>query len=152
MAKKRKKAPKKPTKAQRVVSNSKKKSRTTHKPSSPTKDTKKPSTDGKFKPGNKASKGATGEEIKHRLKLAYAFKSAIEESDMIAIAKKLVKEAKAGNVKAAKEVLDRCLGKAKEIVEWNLGDETLQTVLGVINGSTKGKLPADDSRDSSNTS
>lgn len=109
----------------------------------------KPLSDGKFQKGNKAGKGTTSPVAKHREKLSQAFKSAITEADMIEIAKALVIKAKDGDCKAAKEVLDRVLGKAKESIEIGLGDRTLLTVLGIINGSTKGKLPADDDKDSS---
>jgi hypothetical protein len=44
------------------------------------------------------------------------FQQAVSHKDMVAIAKKLVKKAKAGDVKAAKEVLDRCMGKAEQPV------------------------------------
>ena len=42
--------------------------------------------------------------------------------------------------------------KDKQEYEHNIGEQTLKTVLGVISGSTKGILPADDPRDSSKTS
>lgn len=78
---------------------------------------KKPISDGKFKKGNTASRGTTSAKAKGRRKFADAFKSAITESDMIAIAKALVKKAKLGEAKPAKEVLDRCLGKPMQAIE-----------------------------------
>lgn len=78
---------------------------------------KKPINDGKFKKGNTASKGSTPARAKKMHKHADAFKSAVTESDIIAIAKALVKKAKNGEAKPAKEVLDRCLGKPMQSVE-----------------------------------
>lgn len=97
---------------------------------------------GKFAKGNTAGKGKQTPEASHRLALARAFNDGVSTADMLAIAKKLIEEAKKGNVKAAKEVLDRCLGKAQQTVELNLGlnEETMQ-LLGMIDGSSKGQLP-----------
>lgn len=81
---------------------------------------KKPNGNGNstsFKKGNTARKGRKSPQGKQKIKFADAFKSAITESDMIAIAKALVKKAKSGEAKAAKEVLDRCLGKPMQSLE-----------------------------------
>lgn len=66
---------------------------------------------GKFSKGNTAGKGKQSPEATHKKKLADAFNATVSVADLVEITKALVKEAKAGNVKAAKEVLDRCLGK-----------------------------------------
>lgn len=76
-----------------------------------TKGSKKPLASGKFGPGNKAGSKSKSPSAKTKLQMAEAFKKAISLQDIKDIAKTLVTEAKAGNAKAAKEVLDRCLGK-----------------------------------------
>ena len=83
---------------------------------------KKPRVSGKFQKGNTAGSLTKGKhpEAKRKRNLAEAFKAAVTITDIKAIAKKLVKEAKAGNAKAAKEVLDRCCGKPPQDI--NLGD------------------------------
>lgn len=78
---------------------------------------KKPQSNGKFKKGNKAGAKGKRAESRHKEKLTLAFNAAITESDMIAIAKALVKKAKTGDARAAKEVLDRCLGKPMQSLE-----------------------------------
>ena len=47
-------------------------------------------------------------------KLRSAMLQAVTQADMTAIVKKLVAEAKGGDVRAAKEIIDRCIGKPTE--------------------------------------
>lgn len=82
---------------------------------------RKPSTNGRNKNGQfaKGNCVATGRapDKTHKFKLTEAFKNSVTEADIIDIAKKLVKKAKAGDYQAAKDVLDRCLGRPKETHE-----------------------------------
>ncbi len=78
---------------------------------------KKPQGSGKFVKGNACNKTGKHPEFKQKLDFAIAFKAAVSNDDIKAIAKKLIKDAKAGNVKAAKEVLDRCCGKPPQALE-----------------------------------
>ena len=67
---------------------------------------------GRFLPGNP---GGPGNPYARRVAaLRGAMLEAVTEEDMGAILAKLVELAKAGNVPAAKEVLDRCLGRTLE--------------------------------------
>ncbi len=69
-------------------------------------------TTGRFLPGN--SGGPGNPHAKRVAALRTAMLEAVSEEDMRDILCKLVELAKAGNVPAAKEVLDRCLGKILE--------------------------------------
>lgn len=80
---------------------------------------KNPQSTGKFQKGNTAGSKSHRPSAKKKRAHSEAFKAAVTITDIKDIAKKLVKEAKAGNAKAAKEVLDRCLGKPPQ--EVNLG-------------------------------
>ena len=67
---------------------------------------------GRFAKGNAGGPGNPyGRKV---AKLRSAMLQAVTQADMKAIVKKLVDEAKGGNVRAAKEVIDRCLGKPIE--------------------------------------
>ena len=122
------------------------------------KDTQEPqsngrSTKGQFIKGNTAGSQGKRAESKHKEALTNAFNAAISLNDITAIAKAMVKKAKEGDTKAAQQVLDRCLGKVKEVREVEHGvSPDLKTVLEAINGGTQGKLPRNDQRDSSKTS
>lgn len=74
-------------------------------------------TKGQFLNGNKAGEGKKTPSAKHKLKLAQSFNATVTEEDIVAIAKKLVEKAKNGDYQAAKDVLDRCLGRPKETHE-----------------------------------
>ena len=67
---------------------------------------------GRFTPGNPGGPG--NPYAKRVAALRAAMLDAVTEEDVRAIVGKLVELAKAGNVPAAKEVLDRCLGKILE--------------------------------------
>lgn len=101
-----------------------------------TKATKKPQGNGNstsFKKGNTAGKGKKTPIAKHRIKLADAFKSAVTETDMVDIAKALVKKAKKGEAGPAKEILDRCIGKSAQTVEISGKDgEAIKTQLVIV--------------------
>ena len=67
---------------------------------------------GRFGKGNK---GGPGNPFAAKVaKLRTAMLRSVSPADMKAIIGKLVEEAKGGNVQAAKEVLERCLGKPFE--------------------------------------
>jgi hypothetical protein len=68
---------------------------------------------GRFAPGNKSGLGRplASRAAKLRAKLF----DAVSDDDLVAIAQALVREAKAGDVTAAREVLDRLLGKPVEL-------------------------------------
>ncbi len=67
---------------------------------------------GRFLPGNGGGPG--NPYAKRVAALRAAMLDAISEGDTQAILRRLVELAKAGNVQAAKEVLDRCLGRTLE--------------------------------------
>lgn len=67
---------------------------------------------GRFAKGNPGGPG--NPYAKRASDLRSAMIKAVSLRDMRAIVKKLVEQAKAGNVPAAKEVLERCLGKPQE--------------------------------------
>ena len=67
---------------------------------------------GRFAPGNVGGPG--NPHAKQTGKLRSAMLKAVTEKDMRAVVMKLVELAKSGNVPAAKEVLDRCLGRPVE--------------------------------------
>ncbi len=67
---------------------------------------------GRFAPGNVGGPG--NPHAKQTGKLRSAMLKAVTEKDMRDVVMKLVELAKSGNVPAAKEVLDRCLGRPVE--------------------------------------
>ena len=67
---------------------------------------------GRFGPGNKGGPGA-GSLARKATALRAALLDAVSPEDIKAIAEKLVEDAKEGSVAAARELLDRCLGKAE---------------------------------------
>ena len=67
---------------------------------------------GRFAPGNIGGPG--NPHAKQTGKLRSAMRKAVTEKDMRDVVMKLVELAKSGNVPAAKEVLDRCLGRPVE--------------------------------------
>jgi hypothetical protein len=67
---------------------------------------------GRFLPGNPGGPGNPHARQVGRLRSAML--TAVDEGDLRLIVTKLVELAKAGNVIAAREVLDRCLGKPVE--------------------------------------
>ena len=67
---------------------------------------------GRFAPGNVGGPG--NPHAKQVGKLRSAMLKAVTEKDMRAVVMKLVELAKSGNVPAAREVLDRCLGRPVE--------------------------------------
>lgn len=71
--------------------------------------------DGKFAKGNRLGKG--NPHAAKVAKLRTALIKAVDADDLTAIIKKLVERAKAGDVIAAREILDRCLGKANQPLE-----------------------------------
>ena len=69
-------------------------------------------TAGRFAPGN--SGGPGNPYAKRVAALRAAMLDGVAEEDMRAVLSKLVELAKAGSIPAAKEVLDRCLGRTLE--------------------------------------
>ena len=74
-------------------------------------------TNGQFKKGNQHSVGNLGPGGSKVQKLRDAMLVAVSADDIKKIIQKLVKQAKKGDAKAAKEVLDRCLGKPIQPVQ-----------------------------------
>jgi len=72
---------------------------------------------GKFTKGNQAARGHSTKQQTKAIDFKVVFQNAITNRDMVAIAKKMVKLAKKGDIKAAKEVLDRCMGKPPQTHE-----------------------------------
>jgi hypothetical protein len=73
---------------------------------------------GRFRPGNS---GGPGNPFARRTaKLRTALLRAVKPDDIEAAVAKLVEKAKAGELPAIKELLDRCLGRPKETVEQEL--------------------------------
>ena len=67
--------------------------------------------DGRFLPGNPGGRG--NPHARKVGKLRSAMLAAVSQSDMRAIIKRLVQDAKAGDAAAARLILDRCLGPAE---------------------------------------
>ena len=67
---------------------------------------------GRFLVGNSCGTGNPHQKKVHQLRSALL--RAISAKDMQAIIKALVEKAKAGDVQATHELLDRCLGKARQ--------------------------------------
>ncbi len=67
---------------------------------------------GRFAKGNPGGKGNPHARAVGKLRTALL--EAVSEEELKTIVKKLVELARQGNVQAAKEVLDRCLGKPVE--------------------------------------
>ena len=97
---------------------------------------------GKFAKGNTASKGHKQREQVRANEFKRIFQEAISFEDMKAVAEAMLTKAKGGDVKAAKEVLDRCMGKAPQAVKLE-GEVNLNMMglLELIDGSSKGQLP-----------
>ena len=69
---------------------------------------------GRFQRGNKAAKG--NPHARHVGQLRSALLEAFTVEDMGAIARKLIESAKAGNVQAVKELLDRSVGRPDQAI------------------------------------
>ncbi len=99
---------------------------------------------GQFAKGNKCGKGSLGNTNVHARELKKALISAVTEKDIALIAEKLLTKAKAGDIHSIKELFDRLWGRATQEVdigvEHGITDE-LSNILGLIDGSSKGKLP-----------
>jgi hypothetical protein len=71
---------------------------------------------GQFNKGNKAAVGHRNPNARKTQELHNALLKNIKPSDIRAIVKKLIDNAKAGDIVAAREVLDRCLGKPEKTI------------------------------------
>lgn len=70
------------------------------------------------RPFKKGNPGGPGNPLAFQVNnLRAALVNAVTRADIEAIAEKLVERAKAGDVQAAREVLDRCIGKSMQPVE-----------------------------------
>ena len=78
---------------------------------------------GQFIQGNTCAAGHRNTLATKRQKLTEKFLRSVSLTDLKAIVDKLIEQAKAGNVIAAKIVLDRALGKVKEIPEPEVDEE-----------------------------
>lgn len=68
---------------------------------------------GRFAPGNPGGPGAIAHErTKRARELRQALHDAVTPEDMAAVARALIDKAKAGDVAAARELLDRIIGRA----------------------------------------
>jgi hypothetical protein len=84
---------------------------------------------GRFAAGNREGKGNPHARAVARLRAAML--DAVTDDDVSAIVKALVAKAKAGDLRAAQEVLDRCLGRVQhelplntlDVYAWQAGDE-----------------------------
>src|SRR5262245_45165203 len=70
---------------------------------------------GRFAVGNKAGRGNPLNRHAHRLR--YALLAAVKREDIREVVRALVEKAKGGDVAAIKELLDRCLGRARQNLE-----------------------------------
>ena len=68
---------------------------------------------GRFAKGNPGGPG--NPHAKRAQELRKAFYAAVSDEDLAEVVKALVREAKLGDVQAAREVLDRCLGKPEAL-------------------------------------
>ncbi len=88
---------------------------------------------GRFARGNKLAVG--NPHVRKVARLRSAMLRAVTLADMRAIIVRLVTDAKAGNVQAAKEILERTLGKPQE-ADLLERIETLEAVIGKTEGRT----------------
>lgn len=74
---------------------------------------------GRFQPGHVPINGGKNNESKAKGKALHdALLAAVTAQDIQAIVKKLISKAKNGNIPAAKEVLDRCIGKVPQAMSF----------------------------------
>lgn len=69
---------------------------------------------GRFSAGNQCARGARQPMAKMRAELQQALAASVTPKDIMGIIKALLKKAKSGDTFAAREVLDRCCGKAEQ--------------------------------------
>ena len=91
---------------------------------------------GDFAKGNTAGAKTTNREHAKAMDFKRIFQSAITEQDMLDIAKAMLTKAKGGDVKAAKEVLDRCMGKPEQPVQVS-GDNDNPIIITVFHANSK---------------
>lgn len=68
---------------------------------------------GRFAKGNPGGPG--NPHAKRAQEMRKAFYAAVSDEDLAEVVRALIREAKAGDVQAAREVLDRCLGKPEAL-------------------------------------
>ncbi len=86
--------------------------------------------EGKFGKGNRCSVGNKGNTSEKAKALKTILLKAVTEKDIKAIAKKLVENAKKGDIHATKELFDRLWGRA--IQEVDLGDNATKTIFDIL--------------------
>ena len=91
---------------------------------------------GDFAKGNTASVGRQQGSQVTANKFKLAFQAAISETDIQDIAKAMLIKARAGDVKAAKEVMDRCMGKPEQPVQVT-GDNNNPIIITVFHANSK---------------
>ena len=86
---------------------------------------------GKFAKGNSLSRGKHNVQfIEKARELKKALINAISDKDITAIVEQLAKEAKNGNIAAAREIFDRIWGKAPQEVD--IGENTRKTIFDIL--------------------
>ena len=88
------------------------------------------STKGKFVKGNQCAIGNKSHTSEHAKALKIALLLAVTKKDIEAIGKKMISEAKKGNIPAAKELFDRLWGRA--IQEVDIGDNAAKTIFDIL--------------------
>lgn len=108
-------------------------------------DTVKPSNDGRdrsgrFGLGNRFARGRPPSSI-HAAEMRHAFRSAITAADIAAATKKLVASARAGNLDACRELLDRVIGRPVA-QDWTEEIETIKLQIQELMDRIAGKHAA----------
>ena len=86
---------------------------------------------GQFKKDNKAAVGRKDKPADiHAKELKKALLGAVTKEDIEDIAKKLISEAKEGNIPATKELFDRLWGRAVQVVD--IGENTAKTIFDIL--------------------
>ena len=100
---------------------------------------------GKFVAGNQAAVGNKNPSASIKREFAVWFKAAVSKKDIVAIARNLIDIAKSkkrtGSIAAAREIMDRCMGKAEQSHQVAGEVTVIHTLMDMIDGTSKGKLP-----------
>ena len=85
---------------------------------------------GQFAKGNQLGKGNLGNTNLYARELKVALLSGVTEKDIKLIVKKMIKQAKAGDSNARKELFDRLWGRA--IQEVDIGENAVKTITDIL--------------------